>query len=69
MENKVKFGQQGSSKKPSNIMSIITSALSGVTGGTMLGSIFGTAGAIIGGIAGIIITGLADYRHQMNLRG
>ncbi len=69
MENKVKIRHHETRKKPSNFMSIVTSALSGVTGGTMIGAIFGTTGAIIGGVVGIFITGLADYRHQVNLRG
>lgn len=44
-----------------NGISIVSSALSGTTGGALLGSNFGIVGGIIGSILGAIITGYSGY--------
>ena len=46
-------------------MSIITSALSGMTGGGILLSFLGPAGAIAGGIVGAAITGYSEFVNQV----
>lgn len=45
-------------------ISIITSALSGMTGGGMLLSFLGPGGAIAGGIVGAVITGYSEFVNQ-----
>lgn len=51
----------------------VTSALSGTTGGALLGSSFGLAGGIIGSLIGGFFTGYSGYRmiykKQLPLKG
>jgi uncharacterized membrane protein len=46
-------------------ISIITTAVTGATGGGVIGALIGgPVGAIIGGLFGSIISGYSDYQHQ-----
>ena len=46
-------------------MSIITTAVTGATGGGVIGAIFGgPIGTIIGGVIGAIVSGYSDYQHH-----
>jgi hypothetical protein len=47
-------------------ISVITSALSGMTGGGILLSFLGPAGAITGGIVGAVVTGYSEIVNQKN---
>jgi len=49
-------------------MSIITTAVTGATGGGVIGAIFGgPIGTIIGGVVGALVSGYSDYQHQPHL--
>lgn len=45
-------------------LGIISSALSGTTGGALIGSTFGIAGGVIGAILGGFVTGYSGYKNE-----
>lgn len=45
-------------------LGIVSSALSGTTGGALIGATFGIVGSIVGGIVGGIITGYSGYKSD-----
>ncbi len=49
--------------------SLITIALSGTTGGAILGAtLFGVIGGVIGGVGGTLITGYSEYSNRSQKR-
>ncbi len=49
-------------------ISLVTTAISGATGGAMIGgATCGVAGALIGGLIGSVISGYSDYRHHHHI--
>lgn len=53
-----------SEKVDNKNLGIISSALSGTTGGALIGSTFGIVGSIVGGIVGGFVTGYSGYRNE-----
>ena len=49
------------------ILDLIGSALSGTTGGALIGSSFGLIGGIIGGFVGAFFTGYSGYKSQRRI--
>lgn len=47
-------------------LGIISSALSGTTGGALIGSTFGVIGSVVGAIVGGFFTGYSGYRNEEN---
>ncbi len=45
-------------------LGIISSALSGTTGGALIGSTFGIIGSVAGAILGGLVTGYSGYKNE-----
>lgn len=49
--------------------SLITIALSGTTGGAVIGAtFFGLVGGVVGGVAGTLVTGYSEYSNRKQRR-
>lgn len=53
-----------SEKADFKTLGIISSALSGTTGGALIGSTYGIIGSVIGAIVGGFVTGYSGYKNE-----